>query len=209
MDTQAKRDSEETRRLVERAGHGDHEVLGELFSRYSDRLRTMIELRMDPRVGGRLDASDVLQETYIQALKSFASYDPTETSSFYLWLRLIALRTLSHQHRFHLRAQARDARREVRFYRENLPYATSQMLAAQLLGQITTPSEAAVRAERKAKLKEALDSMRTSEREIVALRHFEQLSSAEAAEVLGIEERAASKRHVRAMLKLREILKSV
>jgi RNA polymerase sigma-70 factor (ECF subfamily) len=204
-----KSDSEETRQLLVRAGEGDRAVLGELLTRYSRRLLGMLEVRMDQRLRGRIDANDVLQDAFIEAMSSFSSYVGTGASSFYLWLRCITLRTLHHAHRYHLGAQARDARREVKFYREGTPYATSETLANQLLGHLTSPSEAVVRAERHDKLKEALDSMSAMDREIVALRHFEQLSNAEVAAVLGIEEAAASKRHLRAMLRLKEILKSV
>ena len=202
-------DSEETLDLVRRAGAGDREVFGELLTRYKDRLQIMVELRLDRRLRGRVDASDVLQEAFIEALKSFQSYKPGAGSSFYVWLRCLVVRRLNRVHRYHLGTEARDPRREVRFYRCGMPDATSETLAARLLGQFTTPSEAAVRAERHLRLKEALDDMSSADREILALRHFEQLSNVESAEVLGIDESAASKRHLRAMLRLKEVLKSL
>jgi RNA polymerase sigma-70 factor (ECF subfamily) len=109
-------------------------------------------------------------------------------------------------HRQHLGAEMRDVAREVSLYRGALPAATSAALAAQLLGRDTRPSEAAVRAERSIRLQEALNSMDPLDREVLALRHFEQLSNAEAARVLGLQEGAAAKRYVRALKRLRLIL---
>ena len=100
----------------------------------------------------------------------------------------------------------RDAGREISLHRAAFPEASSAMLAAQLVGSFTSPSQVAMRAERRVRLQEALNGMQPIDREIIALRHLEQLSRAETAEVLGIEKAAASKRYVRAMEKLRTIL---
>jgi RNA polymerase sigma-70 factor (ECF subfamily) len=109
-------------------------------------------------------------------------------------------------HRQHLGAEMRDVGREVSLYRGALPEATSAALAAQLLGRDTRPSEAAIRVERRIRLQEALNSMDAIDREVLALRHFEQLTNPEAARVLGLQEAAAAKRYVRALKRLREIL---
>ena len=103
----------------------------------------------------------------------------------------------------------RDARREVSLYQGSLPGATSAALAAQLLGHSTRPSEAAVRAERKVQLQTALNAMDPIDREVLALRHFEQLTVSETAAVLGIKEKAAGMRYVRALRRLKEILTSL
>ena len=125
---------------------------------------------------------------------------------FFLWLRFLTGQRLLRVHRQHLGAEMRDVGREVSLYRGALPAATSAALAAQLLGRDTRPSEAAVRAERSIRLQEALNSMDPLDREVLALRHFEQLSNSEAARVLGLQESAAAKRYVRALKRLREIL---
>src|SRR3989442_2789770 len=125
---------------------------------------------------------------------------------FFIWLRFITAQRLVMLHWHHLGIEARDVGREVSLYRGALPEATSAALAAQLVGRLTSPSVAAVRAEMKIRLQEALNSMDPMDREVLALRHFEQLSNAETAEVLGIQESAASKRYVRALKKLKEIL---
>jgi RNA polymerase sigma-70 factor (ECF subfamily) len=125
---------------------------------------------------------------------------------FFLWLRLIVGQRLSLLHRHHLGAHARDAGREIGLYHGALPEATSAALAARLLGHLTQPSEAAVRAERKIRIQTALNAMDALDREILALRHFEQLSNGEAARALGLSKSMASKRYVRALQRLKEIL---
>src|ERR671932_140516 len=114
--------------------------------------------------------------------------------------------TLLARHRRHLGTQMRAADREVPLHRGRLPETSSAALAAQLLGHDTRPSEAAVRAEMKIRLQEALNSMEPLDREVLALRHFEQLNLAETAEVLGLTESGACRRHLRALKRLKEIL---
>jgi RNA polymerase sigma-70 factor (ECF subfamily) len=127
---------------------------------------------------------------------------------FFLWLRFLTSQKLLELHRHHLGAQARDAGREVSLHRGSLPGTSSAALAAQLLGHLTQPSQAAIRAEMKIRLQDALNSMDPLDREVLALRHFEHLSNAETAQTLGIGESAASKRYVRALRRLKEILTS-
>jgi RNA polymerase sigma-70 factor (ECF subfamily) len=124
----------------------------------------------------------------------------------FLWLRLVVGERLSKLHRHHLGARMRDANREVSLYQHALPAASSAALAAQLLGKQTSPSQAVVRAERVLRLQEALNSMDAIDREILSLRHFEELSRSEAAQALGIEESAAAKRYVRALQRLKKLL---
>src|SRR5262249_48341993 len=125
---------------------------------------------------------------------------------FFLWLRFLTGQKMQELHRRHLGAQMRDAGREISLYRDALPATSSAALAAQLLGHDTGPSEAAIRAERKIRLQEALNSMDPLDREVLSLRHFEQLNNAETAQALGLQESAASKRYIRALKKLKEIL---
>lgn len=201
-------ESSETLRLLEKADQGDLGILAQLFARHRGRLERMVELRFDRRLQGRIDVSDVLQESYLEAARSFPAYLRTKRSPFFLWLRCITSRKLVHLHRHHLRAQARSVRREVSLNQRHDLRATSEALAAQLLGHGTSPSEAAVRDERRLRLEAALDAMSPMDREVLVLRHFEHLSAAETAEVLGIGEPAAIKRHVRALKRLKEALKS-
>src|SRR5262249_8246146 len=147
-----------------------------------------------------------LQEVYLAAAQHLPDYLGQSAMPFFLWLRGIAGHKLLELHRRHLGTPMRDARREVSLHRGALPGATSAALAAQLLGHTTRPSEAAVRAEAKVRLQEALNGMDPLDREVLALRHFEQLTNAESARVLQIREAAAGKRYLRALERLREIL---
>ena len=166
----------------------------------------MIKLRLDRRLQGRVDPSDVIQEAYLEVSRKLAEYLRDPSMPFFLWLRLVTGQKLALAHRQHLGVQARDAGREVSLYRGALPEATSAALAAQLIGKQTSPSRAAARAELKIRLQEALNSMDELDREVLALRHFEQLSNAETALVLGLSEKAASNRFVRALRRVKKIL---
>jgi RNA polymerase sigma-70 factor (ECF subfamily) len=192
--------------LVARLRAGDRAALGELFARHRDKLRRMVELRLDHRLAGRVSASDVLQEAYIDALKRVEHYFAKPDQPFFGWLRLVVGQRLADLHREHL-ARKRDASQEVSLDRG--AGATSACLAACLLGGLTSPSKAAERNEAFARLEEALNQMDPVDREVLALRHFEELGNAETAELLGIRSAAASKRYVRALARLREILEAV
>jgi RNA polymerase sigma-70 factor (ECF subfamily) len=196
----------ETSRLVAQAAQGDRQAWGQLLEKHRDRLRRMIALRLDLRLQGRVDPSDVIQEGYLAASRRFPDYTKDPAMPFFLWLRFLVGQELQEQHRRHLGAQARDAGREVSIYRGAMPETTSAALAAQLMGKMTSPSLAAVRAERKIRLQEALNSMDPIDREVLVLRHYEQLSNGEAALVLGLDKSAASKRYARALVRLKEIL---
>jgi RNA polymerase sigma-70 factor (ECF subfamily) len=192
--------------LLRSAAGGDTARWGELLARHRERLRRMVALRLDRRLQGRIDPSDVIQEAYLDATVRLPDYLKQPAMPFFLWLRFLAGQKLLELHRRHLGAQARDAGREVSLYRGALPETTSAALAAQLLGRLTQPSQAAIRAEMKVRLQEALNRMDPLDREVLALRHFEHLTNAEAARVLHIEESAASKRYVRALKRLKEVL---
>ncbi len=198
--------SSATNDLLQAAAEGDKERWGALLARHRERLRRMVALRLDHRLQGRIDPSDVIQEAFLTASARLAEYLRQPSMPFFLWLRFLTGQKLLELHRHHLGAQARDASREVSLYRGALPETTSAALAAQLLGHLTRPSEAAIRAEMKIRLQEALNSMEPLDREVLALRHFEQLSNAETARVLGLQESAASKRYLRALKRLKEIL---
>jgi RNA polymerase sigma-70 factor (ECF subfamily) len=202
-------DSENTADLLRRARTGDAAALGALFAHYRDRLRKMIRLRLDRRVGRRFDASDVLQEAYLDVARRFPEYAAAPAVPFYVWLRALTGQRLIDLHREHLGAQMRDAGQEVSIYRGALPQASSASLAQQLLAGLTSPTQAAVRAEMQLKLQEALNSMDPMDREVVVLRHFEELNNAETAACLGIETSAASKRYLRAVRRLKVILDQI
>jgi RNA polymerase sigma-70 factor, ECF subfamily len=199
-------DSSDVEDLVKQAASGDPGSWAELMKRYRSRVRRMVSFRLDARLRGRVDPSDVVQDVCLEAWQHLGSYVKQPNTSFFLWLRAVAGHKLADVHRYHLGSRMRDARREVSLFQGSLPGATSAALAAQLLGHLTRPSEAAVRAERKLRLQMALNAMDRIDREVLALRHFEQLTVSETAKILGIKEKAAGMRYVRALRRLKEIL---
>jgi RNA polymerase sigma-70 factor (ECF subfamily) len=128
---------------------------------------------------------------------------------FYLWLRLVVGERMQRIHRQHLGAAMRDAGREVSLHRGAMPQASTASLAAQLLGRFTTASDALLRAEVRLQVQQALNQMEPIDREVIALRHFEELSNSETAQVLGLSPQAASNRHLRALARLQAILKDI
>src|SRR5260370_12684913 len=166
----------ETDNLLRAAAQGDNGRWGALLARHQGRLRRMVALRLDHRLQGRIDPSDVIQEAYLEASRRLTDYLQKPTMAFFLWLRFLTGQKLLELHRYHLGAQARDAGREVSLYRGSLPETTSAALAAQLLGHLTRPSEAAMRAETKIRLQEALNRMKPLHGNALALRHFQHLS---------------------------------
>jgi RNA polymerase sigma-70 factor, ECF subfamily len=198
--------STETLELIDRVRAGDVDALNALFARHRERLRRMVDIRMDLRLQARVDASDVLQEAYLEVIQRLDEYLANPKLPLFLWLRLVVGQRLMTLHRRHLGAQQRDASREVSLFREALPAASSAALAAQLLGRFTSPTQAAMRAERMLRLQEALNALDPIDREVLSLRHFEELTRAEAAQVLGITKAATAKRYVRALRRLTNLL---
>lgn len=195
--------------LVNRVVRGDQRALADLFDRYRERLWRTVNFRLDPRLHGRVDADDVLQEAYLNASQRIEHFLPDASQSCFVWLRLIVSQTLIDIHRRHLGAQKRDARRDVPIYGGWDPESTSFSLSSLLLGHLTSPSHAALRAELSEQLDAALGAMRDIDREVLALRHFEELSNRETAQVLDITEQAASVRYVRALARLKDVMSAI
>jgi RNA polymerase sigma-70 factor (ECF subfamily) len=193
--------------LVARLRAGDQTALAELFDRHRPKLERMIQLRLDHRLAGRVSASDVLQEAYIDALKRLEHYFEKPDQPFFGWLRLVVGQRLADVRREHL-AQKRDAGKDVSIHPAG-PGTDSGCLAAFLVGHLSSPSGVAVKHEAFARLEQALEQMDPLDREVLTLRHFEELSNTETAELLGIQPPAASKRYVRALARLKEILETI
>jgi RNA polymerase sigma-70 factor (ECF subfamily) len=202
-------DPSEHRDLLRRAKTGDEDALAALFTHYRERLKRMVRLRLDRRLSGRVDASDVVQEAYLEAQKRLPDWARGDELPLFLWLRLVTGQKLIDCHRHHLGTKMRDAGQEVSLYRGALPEASSASLAAHLLGKMTSATQAAIRAEHKLIVQEALNSMDALDREVLVLRHFEHLSNDETALVLGIKKATASQRYIRALKRLKEILSSI
>jgi RNA polymerase sigma-70 factor (ECF subfamily) len=194
--------------LLERLIGGDNSVLGDLFALHRNRLWRMVNFRLDRRLGTRLDADDILQEAYVDASQRIEHYTADPTKSFYIWLRLIVTQTMIDAHRRHLGTQKRDIRREQK-KQVAYPEATSISLARRLIGSVATPSQAAVKAEALEQLEQALEKMDQTDQEVLSLRHFEELTNTEVSEVLGIQQKAASIRYVRAIARLKDVLAKV
>jgi RNA polymerase sigma-70 factor (ECF subfamily) len=192
--------------MLARAAAGDGTAWGTLVTAHEVRLTRMVAFRMDPRLRGRIDAADVVQEAFVEASAHREAYFRTPTVPLFLWLRGVVSNKLLELHRHHLGTHKRDAKREQPLDAPSRPDETSAALCAHLTAGLTRPSVAAVRDEIKAQLAKALDEMDPTDREVLAMRHFEQLTNAEAALVLGIQERAAAKRYLRALERLKSIL---
>jgi RNA polymerase sigma-70 factor, ECF subfamily len=194
--------------LLARIQEGDDEAFVELFARYRGRLKRLLEFRMDHRLRGREDASDVLQEVYIDAHQRLHHYLKKPELSFYVWLRQLTTQRLIDIHRRHLKAERRDIKQEISIDRLRSA-ATSASMASLLVAQLVSPSQLVIRAEMISQVELALDGMDPIDREVLALRHFEELRNGEVAEVLGLKEAAASNRYVRALTRLRDALEQV
>jgi RNA polymerase sigma-70 factor, ECF subfamily len=198
----------DTEALLARAAGGDRPAWGMLLTEHQERLRRMVAFRMDPRLRGRVDAADVVQEAFVEASAHRADYFDAAPpgSPLFLWLRGVVSNKLLEVTRHHLGTRMRDAKRELPFDAPRNSDDTSAALCAELTAGLTRPSVAAARVEVSSRLAYALDNIDPTDREVLALRHFEQLSNAEAAQVLGIQERAAAKRYLRALQRLKAIL---
>ncbi|MFO0956090.1 MAG: sigma-70 family RNA polymerase sigma factor [Isosphaeraceae bacterium] len=202
-------DATATDDLIRRAQAGDESALAELFDRHRARLRQMIRMRLDRRLQGRVDPSDVLQDAFIDLSRKLPEYSGRDSLPFFIWLRLVVGERLLRVHRQHLGTAMRDAHREISLGPRAMPEASSASLAAQLLGQFTTASRVVARAEMQALLLETLNGLDPIDREVIALRHFEELSNDEVAAAMNLTKAAASKRYIRALLKLRRIVGEV
>ena len=183
------------------------DALARYFGQVAPRLKRIVKFRLDYRLGGRVSESDVIQETYVRAAKRMGRFiDNNDAMPFFVWLRLETNQKLDEIHRQHFGAQMRDVRREMKLGGNDQAGKTSMAMAAHLVAQMTSPSRVVERAEQIAHLESALSEMEPLDQEVIALRHFEELSNVEAAEVLGLQPSAASKRYLRALVKLRKIM---
>jgi RNA polymerase sigma-70 factor, ECF subfamily len=191
------------------AAQGDAGSWEALVSGSRPRLRRMVAFRLDHRLQGRIDPSDVLQDVYLEAWKDLPAYVQLPAMPFFLWLRGIAGNKLREIHRHHLGTQKRDTRREISICGGAMAETTTTALRAGLLDNMPRASEAAIRLELKLRLEDVLNAMDPLDREVLALRHFEQLSPTETAEVLGIKEKAAGMRYMRALRRLKQTMSSL
>ena len=185
--------------LVRAAVEGNTTALADVFECYRPRLERMVALRMDARLQGRIDPADVLQEAFIDVSSQLPNYAEEAKLPFFLWLRLLTGQRLAKVHREHLGTQKRDVGRELRIAKRT-PDASTFNLASHLIGTFTTASGHLAREDIRQKVQRALDEMEPRDREVIALRNFEQMSIRESALVMGIPESSASSRYRRAIV---------
>jgi RNA polymerase sigma-70 factor (ECF subfamily) len=183
--------------------------LADEFIHCRKRLRQSVQLRMDRRLCGRVDPSDVLQEAYLDIMSRAEEYANNQSVPIFLWFRLVALQRLQVIHRRHLGTKMRDARLEIAMDGSGMPGVTAQLLAGEILSGITSPSSIVAREEREAQVQAALEQLAPADREVLAMRQFEDLTNDEVALILGIKKSAASARHVRALERLRQLLVAI
>jgi RNA polymerase sigma-70 factor (ECF subfamily) len=196
----------EPRDLRQRLLEGEADALAELFSQHRERLWRIVHFRMDQRLAGRVDPEDILQEAYLSAAQRIQHYRDDSPASEFLWLRMIVTQTMINVHRHHLGIQKRDARRDVSIHAKLFPQETSVSLASRLMGHVTSPSQVVMRDELHSQLTQVISEMDATDQEVLALRHFEELTNHEVAAILDIGVNAASMRYVRALKRLQEIL---
>lgn len=194
-------DSAETEALLRQVAEGDRQAFDRLFARHREYLRRLAELRLDPKLRARVDPSDVVQETHLEALRRLKTYLDARPMPFRLWLRQIAHDRTLKARRTHVGTARRDASREV-----PLPERSSMLLAHHLLSRGSSPSKQMDRRELARRLREAVARLPEPDREVIVLRHFEGLSNQEVAFLLEVDPATASKRHGRALLKLHQLL---
>lgn len=195
--------------LLQNARAGDEKAGSDLINSYRARIRRMIDLRMDRRLNSRLDASDVVQETMLEANRRLSEYFQNPPTELFVWIRWIANDKLVDAHRFHLGAQKRDVGQEISIHRRTVAEATSYALAEHLLGRFASPSEAIRQVEVQAAIESAINRMEPVDREVLVMRHFENLTNKEVAESLGLTKSGASRRYIAAVKRLKEQLQDI
>jgi len=195
--------------LIEALRRFGEQTLAGMLSTNFERLLRIVDLRLDPRLAGRLDAADVVQEAFLAARERLSRFLREPRVPVFVWLRGVVLDTLVDVHRRHLGAKMRDAGREIPLPDAAPPEATSISLAACLIGDLTSPSQAAIREETARKIDQVLEGMDPIDREVLILRHFEQLTNDEVASVLGVKKAAASRRYTRAVTRFREVVEGI
>ncbi len=189
-----------------RARERDMSALNALFGRFRDPLKRVIRLRLNPRLNGRIDDSDIVQDVLVDALSKFESYARDPQLPIYLWLRKLTCLKIAEAHRNHLGCQMRDARREISFSQQNLAEVNSASLASWLLEEAPAASEKLLHAEDVERLRNGIEQLSPNDRELIALKHFEQLTFTEIATVLELPRSTVGKQYLRALRRLRELV---
>ncbi|MCI0638080.1 MAG: sigma-70 family RNA polymerase sigma factor [Gemmataceae bacterium] len=196
----------DTQNLLQQAQAGDAKAAEDLLARHREAVRRMIDLRLDPAIVQRVDASDIVQEVLLEVSKRLGEYLKKPAMPFHLWLRHIAKDHVIDAHRKHHQAKKRGVDREQPLACAGWAEQSSLDLAGQLLDQERTPASAVIQEELQKRLHEAIGQLDEDDREMILMRHFEQLANQEVAAALGLTEAAASMRYLRALRKLRDLM---
>ena len=197
---------EETDKLLDDARQGKDGAVDALLGRLREPLRRVIDLRLDPVLGRRVDASDIVQDVLIEANQRLTEYLKTPNMPFHLWLRHLAQDRIIDAHRRHRTAQRRSLDREQTINAPAWAEDSSTSLVAQLMDQEKTPASEAIQAELARRLANAVNELNDDDRGIILMRHQEQLANQEVAKLLNLSEAAASMRYLRALRRLRLVL---
>ena len=195
-----------TDRLLADAKSADAGAVNALLGEFRDPLRRMVDLRLDPALARRVDASDIVQDVLIEATQRLREYLKKPDMPFHLWLRHLAQDRIIDTHRRHRLAQRRSIDREQPIARPAWAEDSSASLVSQLVDTERTPATEAIRGELERKLSQAIAQMAEDDREIILMRHTEQLSNQDVAQTLGLTEAAASMRYLRSLRRLKQIL---
>jgi RNA polymerase sigma-70 factor (ECF subfamily) len=195
-----------TKRLLDDAKTGESSAVDRLLSEFREPLRKVIDLRLDPVLGRRVDASDIVQDVLIEANQRLTQYLGNPTMPFHLWLRHLAQDRIIETHRWHRQAQRRSIDKEQPIQAPAWADQSSVQLVAQLIDTDRTPASAAIQQELQRRLTDALSQLDEADREVILMRHHEQLSNQDVAATLELTEAAASMRYLRALRKLRAVL---
>jgi RNA polymerase sigma-70 factor (ECF subfamily) len=201
------RPAPDTDELLRRAEQGDGQARQAVLVRHRERLKQMVAVHLDRRLAARIDPSDVVQEALLDAAQGLDEYLRQRPVPFYPWLRQLAWERLIELHRRHLHAKRRSVKREEPLAL-HLSDESAQQLAERVLSRQSSPSDRAIRSELRSRIRAALDRLGERDREVLVLRHLEQLSTRETAAVLGISEGSVKTRHLRALERLRLLLGS-
>ncbi len=199
--------SEKTQELLADAKQGDGSAVNQLMDRHRDALRRMVEMRLDQKIQRRVDVSDVVQDVLIEANRRLADYLDKPVMPFHLWMRQIAKDRIIDAHRRHRASAKRSVDREQPMVAPAGMDRSTMELAAQICDPELTPAAAATQQELARRVEQAITQLNDQDCEIIVMRHYEQLSNQEVAQALGLTEPAASMRYLRAVRRLRELLK--
>jgi RNA polymerase sigma-70 factor (ECF subfamily) len=194
-------DSSETVRLLKLARTGDSAAFGLLFTRHRRKLRGFVDNRLDDRLRSRMDPSDIVQETQIEAFRRFNDFYDRRPMPFHIWLRKTAYDRLLNLNRDHVRTQRRSLDRERR-----LPDHSSELIASSVHANRPTPSETVAQKEYCERVSRIVAQLPEAEREVLLMRNVEGLSHIDIAHLLDIDHAAARKRYARALVRLEQLM---